>query len=386
MLRKYSNTIPFAALFVIMVAMYILMDTGVSIPFKTVLRWVFPALMLFIAGLSNGKKFVLLPNATYFFMLVYFAVTIIVCSPVVFYSWQRLISLMLIIGAFATYYSLLSKRRMLDQVVKYIGAVSVVYGIVNFLFLNQAMSGRSRGITGNPNSLGLEANISLAFVIYFFAKAKPKHKKYWIILMITNSISAILAGSRTGFVLLVLNFLYLFVGISQMRRKWLPVVIAALLLAVFFLLPNEVLMKVPGLDRLITQGTDRGELWKYAFSVFLQKPWLGHGYGAVNTTTSIKVSEGMGYHSSYLTIMVETGIFGLAFVFAFVIPIIVKAVKKWLADRSREMGTMLFLAIILLVSFYGESSMTSVGSTEGFLFWGTLIWLLFRLNYAGDES
>ncbi|MCR5665025.1 MAG: O-antigen ligase family protein [Oscillospiraceae bacterium] len=378
-------TIPYAALFVIVLTMYFIMDTIIRFPYKSVLRWVFPAMLLLAAGLENGKRFVLLPNAAYLFMLMYFAVTILLCSPVRYYSTQRLISLVLVVGMHATYYSLLRNRHRLDRAVVYIGMISVAYGIVNFLFLGRTVSGRSVGITGNANSLGHEANISLLFSIYFFAKSRRRDKLIWILLMLTNTVSAFLSGSRTAFVLLVINYLYFFLEVSQIRRKWMPTTIAILLLLTGFLLPREILLQVPGLDRLIIQGTDRGELWEYAWRVFLNKPLLGHGYGAVNTTTSIKVAEGMGYHSSYLTVLVETGVIGLLCVSAFVLPVIIKAGKEWLLTRSTELGTMLVLSVSFLLSFYGESSMTSVGSTEGFLFWGAITWLMFRVGYTGDR-
>ena len=40
------------------------------------------------------------------------------------------------------------------------------------------------------------------------------------------------------------------------------------------------------------------------------------------------------------------------------------------------MAVVLMIMITMVLSFWGCSAMTSVGSTEGFYFWGVFMWLL----------
>lgn len=375
--QKTKKSIPYLFWFVITAVVYISLDTKIVLPYRTILRWAFPAFLLLLSAVSGSHFRILLPGTSFLIMLFYFGLTVF-RSPIPWYSFERLISLALIVCMYCTYFSRLAELGKIDDIIRPWAALFIIYGLINLIFAGNMVSGRVAGITGNPNSLGLEAAVSTAFATMFYERAKQRGRILWGAYMIVEALLSLMSGSRTAAFLIVLIAVYFFTFIHQKRAVAIAFPVIFLLL---LLIPNDIAEKFPVLGRINELGIDRGELWAYAVSVFRQKPLFGWGYGAANTTTNIHVSEGLGYHSSYLVILVETGVVGLLLILAVIIPALVKGYLFWKKNRSADLRLMILMAIIMLLDFYGESAMTSVGSTEGFFFWGVLIWIICRTKY-----
>ena len=141
--------------------------------------------------------------------------------------------------------------------------------------------------------------------------------------------------------------------------------------------------KLPGFQRLIEEGGSRGAIWEAGISLWRQKPILGWGYGVNQELNSIKYlgyipgygDYGFAFHNSYLSVLIEAGIIGLGIVLLHYIIIILGGMKQYRKTKDITLFIMIWLCINMLLCFVGGSAMTSLGSTEGFVFWGILMWI-----------
>ena len=150
---------------------------------------------------------------------------------------------------------------------------------------------------------------------------------------------------------------------------------------------NSILMQIPGLSRFVTDGMDRGYLWDYGIMLAQDKPIWGHGYGISQTLNKLtNGTGGMAFHNSYLTVAIETGFVGLMLVIVSTLSVSLSEMKQFLKNKHNDSAVLLMLIINMLLCFYGGSAMTSVGSTEGFFFWGLMMYAIVRQTYCRIEN
>ena len=108
------------------------------------------------------------------------------------------------------------------------------------------------------------------------------------------------------------------------------------------------LVLVPALrDRLylLIQGADAGRLgiWKIAFDLFRESPWLGKGVGVFMDYMHARSDAEIQYaHNCYLQILAETGIVGFATFTWFLVEVLKKGYRT-----MRQSTSMLYTALLL---------------------------------------
>lgn len=375
--------IPLKLMYLCTVFVFVSLDSVYNIPFSMVLRWILPMLILVISYKYVGG--VVYPNRELWTLVpVIFGITILY-SIDRSYSIQRLISYLLITAMFFTYYKYVLQCGGLRNVIYYLGVFFILYQILNTIYLGN-FADRAKGITGNPNSLGLWSNIAFVFALYYYQQTKGKLKHiFFIIVMLMSIYTAIAAGSRTYTICIMINIIFSFIYIFEKKHS-LILFFGMLGLATVVFFNKDVrlwISNIQGIQRLFNEGTTRGAVWDAGLLLFKKKPILGWGYGTnqqLNTIEYLGYIEGYGdygfaFHNSYLTVMIETGIVGLIAILIHFGKIIFKGIRTYLYVRDRTLLFVLILIFNMLICFYGGSSMTSVGSTEGFFFWGLLMWV-----------
>lgn len=363
------------------VALYISLDSRFNIPGVTILRWVMPAGLLFFSISTRKGKMVLPQNSLYYVVVLLFCFASLYSISRI-YSVMRVISFALITLAFYNYFSLCKDREELLVELKIFSICFIAYGILNAVFLGDT-SHRAYGITGNPNSLGIWSNISFLSALAFFVSTQKKWIKISMLLVMgTAMMTAVLSGSRTYTVTIVMN---LFVAVLLFQKEMPPIwkILGAIVILLCIPSAMNLISKLPGIQRLQEDGLTRGELWEEGIELWKQKPVLGWGYGVstiLNTPEYIKgLSElyyGLSFHNSYLVVLMETGIIGVLFVVLLIGQQIMHLVKTFLKERDRRLAVVVMIMITMVLCFWGCAAMTSVGSTEGFYFWGVFMWLL----------
>lgn len=388
---KIKQKFPFQWIFAFTIFVYIMLDCRYSLPMNTLLRWIFPALLLILPAIKTGRLVIKQDFAYYMVLIVFGAASIY--SPYPSYSLQRLVSFIIVTSSYIVYYTYLQKKGRLESIFATIGIQFVVYELCNFIFLDYS-SRRARGITGNPNSLGVWSNVAFVFAVYFYNKShRMRYKLASAMIMVMSVITAISSGSRTYTICILLNVVVALAILLPRNKRVIYLFFISIIAFFGWEFIGEFLVNLPGIRRLFEEGTTRDMLWEAGVFLWKQHPIQGWGYGVSQKLNNFALlghlleegELGFAFHNSYLTVMIETGVIGIVAVAFYIVRVMVKGIVAYRRQNSPELLLVLSLIVTMLLCFWGGSAMTSVGSTEGFFFWGLLIWLtVYNSNMESD--
>lgn len=374
--------------YIFLVLIFISLDSTFNLPYAHLLRWVYPIILIAFISKEMGEiaypKGALWPAVAAMFLIAS------VYSINIKYSFGRVISYLIMTCFFYMFYKRQRYNNTLINIPGYLGKMFILYEIANFFTTVTGDLVRGTGITGNANSLGLWSNVAFVFSVYYFKIAKSfKIKSLYSVIAIMSVYTAIASGSRTYTLCILLNITVFFMIIFQSKIKYLVLLPAVLFISINISSIMNLLYQLPGFQRLIQEGSSRGEIWEAGISLWMQKPLFGWGYGVNQELNSIKYlgnipgygDYGFAFHNSYLSTIIEVGVIGLLIVLIHYIVILGKGVVLYLKSRNSTLFIVIWICVNMLIGFIGGSAMTSLGSTEGFVFWGLLMWVYV---YCGD--
>lgn len=200
----------------------------------------------------------------------------------------------------------------------------LVYGLFMAVILPESayLSGRFRGVTGNPNSLGIICTVFFAMFTIIHVHYKELFKR-WEVVFIYGVIllSVVLSGSRnTIFAILIFYSFSRFFKVSYLLGFTALVVLAVVyqvlitnLPAIIAALGLQEYMRVENLE----DGSSRLIAWQFALSYLKRDFLIGHGIGyevyffqTYGSDLFFKYHVG-NTHNSWLAIWLNTGIIGL---------------------------------------------------------------------------
>jgi len=244
------------------------------------------------------------------------------------------------------------------------GLVGLIFGVEVFAGaglqseLSEESLTRIRGTQSHPVTL----SIFLGFFAVLLSSLIQK-RQYGSRLLIGSLLALALVGEyftygRSGWFGLAIALAAL---IWLQGRRWLLIVGAPIVvIGLFALLPTLQ-------ERVIssaTSGNDnsffwRIRLWMYALDFFPQRPIWGSGLGTFLDYVSF--SKGFGAHSTWVGLLIESGVVGLT---AFVALMVTTWAKFWKTYREHPPGTDLFLEgimagfILMMISSIAASTWT----------------------------
>lgn len=361
-----------------------------------ILRWVFPGVLILWALLNHNGKIVRSPE-----IFVWLSVAIL---PSIFFSdykgesFIKYLSLVVILYGSYIFFSALRDRHLLIRCLDILMIVLFIYQILDFAFVIAGINsdnGRAQGITTNPNTLGIYANLAYWAIVYAMAKTKKFGLKIiYSAVLVTSVLTSIASGSRTAFVILIINILL--TGILTFRHSPLILIFigGSALVAYMFWTGKMSSLNIVALNRLLEEGgTSRTELWEAAMTIWRDYRFFGVGYTVSNLFNPIE--PGMAFHNSYISYLVETGVWGAAILSLGFARMIIRIGHSLWAYRDKfnaeinELSIACIMAILLLIAAWSESFLFAVGSTEGFTFWFLIAWILAYINqlhYEGNVS
>ncbi len=200
----------------------------------------------------------------------------------------------------------------------------LVYGLfMAFVWPETAfLAGRLRGVTGNPNSLGLICTLYFALVTMVKSHYPSLFKKQEILIIYALIIiSVILSGSRnTIFAILIFYMFSRFFKVSYLLGFSALVIVAVVyqmlisnLPTIISLLGLEQYMRVENLE----SGSSRLIAWQFVWQWLKYDYLLGHGVGYEPYFFKNYAPEFLIYyrignaHNSWLALWLNTGIIGL---------------------------------------------------------------------------
>lgn len=247
------------------------------------------------------------------------------------------------------------------------------------------LAGAWRGLTNHKNGLGGLASIALIL---------------WVHAGLTREVRLLpaLAGSAIAVTCLVLSrsstsmaasafvvlFLFVALGSPQALRRWVPQLVA-LLVVTLLVYALAILDLVPGLSLLLTPitaltdkdatFTGRTQIWSILAEHVAQRPLLGSGYGAYWTAGPVPGTESFDFvgrmgkfypgsaHNGYLEVVNDLGWVGLACLLAYLVKHVRQSLQ--LLGTDRHQGT-LYLALFFqqAITNLSESHWFSVLSID----------------------
>lgn len=365
-------------LFFVMTFVFFALNTYViKIPMAALLRWILPALII----VCSRKRASQLPSLVMYFIIAVLPSLFISINPSV--SFQKFCAFLLIFCCSYVFFGRCSSTDELEHYLEIYAKVAVLFHIANVAYVLMGRgfdSGRATGITTNANTLGVYSNIAFWAAVISYSKGKTRMLRAIYLLTAVSSIyTALLSGSRSAFVIIVLNvILFLFIRYRK-RGFFIPLII--LIIGGTFLLLSGALssLNITALKRFAEFGTDRAELWNYGIRIWKQRKYFGYGY---TLSAQKNYLVGLQFHNSYLSFLIECGLWGVAVMGFGAIDTVIKVlsfIKKEI--KSSPVVFMPFIiacAIVvdLALTAYGESFLFAVGSTEGFSFWLIMAWIL----------
>ena len=159
MIKTDKDKLPLQWAYLFAIFVSLMLDSRFSLPFNTLLRWAAPALLWFLVVIQS-RRLPLVKNGLFWIMLFWLGLSCLTGANIP-YSIERYISLLLICTTFYTYYSYLADHNKLFDAIALLGFFYVLYGVLNFFFIQWGSSQRPTGLTGNANSLGGFGNVDV---------------------------------------------------------------------------------------------------------------------------------------------------------------------------------------------------------------------------------
>lgn len=378
------NTVQNILFFITIWIFYSLNSRHLRIPNADTLRWVFLGLLIILAFVLDGS-FVLKPPTIIFFF-------IIAVLPSVFLginqkeAFIKFLSFIVVVWGGYICFSAMNSKEALEHLLKIMMFIMIAFEFqtVFYVLIGKGYDGsRMTGITTNSNTQGVYSNLAFLASFYWFGKCKGFKKIFFALVMLVSVYTAVASGSRTAFVTIFLNAVaawFIIFRKSVFRFVILLPVLAFLVLAVT---GNLGVLGIEALNRLISkeEGTSRGELWTNGIRIWKQNLFFGCGY-ELSTYLNID-ANGFHYpfHNSYISILAETGLWGvIVFGFGFIKDII-NIVKVFISDIKESSEITLFILcfvmmVELLIAAWSESFLFAVGSTEACTFWMLFTWAI----------
>ena len=381
MQKKNTNILYEIILFCTIWVYYSLSARYIGFSVYSILRWVFPVLLVGVAILLNKGNITVPPMLFWWFSLGVLLPSVLGADPVT--SIVKYISWVLIFYGSYVYFMQLRTKEGMHQCLSLLCVVLVVFQLFNFVFAALGLNivgGRGTGITTNANVLGIYSNLAFWAGIYWNRQTKNGGiKLVWLAYLATTVYTMIASGSRTAFIVMVFNNLMLAFLFLKKREYFWALVGVTSVLAVLAISGKLNFLGISAVQRLSEEGgTQRTELWESGLNVWRENKLLGVGYtvsAMFNTAT-----KDMVFHNSYLSFLAECGLWGVCFLLIGIVPVILQIGhhfrKRQFIKSHPQFSIACAMLISLAISAWSESFVFAVGSTEGFTFWFLMAWLM----------
>lgn len=348
----------------------------------SILRWVLPVVLFLIAARSNRWN---VPIPTSYIIL--FGIAVIpsfIQSVELSTSVSKAISFVLITYCFYVFFFNSNSQEELESNLRLAFGCILLFQVFNIVFcaigLGDDGSGRYMGFTTNANTLGIYSNLAFWAAYYYYKHYKGIVKCFAIFMLVSSVILALLSGSRSGFVMIMLNVIIaaLLNSYSVLARGLIIVTVGVTL---YLMLSGHLDLNITALDRLLAEGgTGRGDIWDTGIRVWQDNPIFGCGYRASRFLNDSVGNEAMDFHNSYLSLLAEIGVWGVFWMILGVFPAVIRLIRQGINVFSRRhVSSFLiagFMIASLLINAWSESFLFSVGSAEAFVFWMLFDWMI----------
>ncbi|WP_370617612.1 O-antigen ligase family protein [Mumia sp. Pv 4-285] len=208
---------------------------------------------------------------------------------------------------------------------------------------------RATGTFENPNLFASYLYISLGITLAVWVISR---KPLLIAALVPQVVALALTGSRAAVLAAVVALtVVVLAALWQRTARRALVRVAALAIAstltLLFVFPA--LLATPSVDRIgsgwaAASSDERFGLWRDALDMWEAHPFLGAGVGQYQTWEGVGLPPGVApiAHSTYLSLLAETGVLGIMCFLGIVLPVVVLLVRK--VARTRDAVSAFLLA------------------------------------------
>jgi hypothetical protein len=245
-----------------------------------------------------------------------------------------------------------------------------------------------RGLTGNPNMLGMLASMGLPYAVWrVYSSGRPRapHRVYLVSigLLIALVLIELYSMSRASF--LVMGCILILYLLAQQKRRQAKYVLAIIMVAAVALLaaPDSIHDNFwrfaqkgnPSADILFSRRT----LWEASYEQALKGGWFGGGYGVTIGETEFgggltAFGYGREKGNTQLAIMEELGLIGLGLYGLLLASLLVHLARTFKRIQTRDdkvaFGIVAGAILGMTVNSVFEAWWVAPGSPECSYFWG----------------
>jgi O-antigen ligase len=252
--------------------------------------------------------------------------------------------------------------------------VAVMSAVFNYLNSNTSYVHYERYTPGltHPDGFGFVVALGIPVAWYLAGPASPHQRG---LLRIVNYayipvalFGIALSGTRTALIACIPGMVFGLASLTSLRLPTRIAIFVALIASLYFLAP--IVAPLRSFERLrttqaeATQGnlSGRSDQWRESLASFAERPILGVGsnmFRSVNT-------QGKVAHNSFLSVLIELGLIGLALFGAIVMIAVIHALRQPGWHR-------MFCLVILLVWAIGASALTWEDRKTTWLFMGMVV-------------
>ena len=259
--------------------------------------------------------------------------------------------------------------------------------------------GRYTGLGFNPNDLSLTLALSLPISMYLAVRDESLRGRVAIYAMhMAMALGAILISASRGPLLAASGLLilvpFVFALLKPMQKTVTATVASLLLVAMIFMVPKSSWARLSTIGQEVSSGTlnERTMIWTAGWTVFGQQPFGGVGTGAF--AAAVEHNLGMGFtnadstsnthdvelvaHNTFVSVLVETGVIGLALFLSILLALTLCAWKFPTLERA-------FWFSLLAVWLIGVSSLTWENRKPTWFLFGVLAAAGVQLPFVSND-
>ena len=247
--------------------------------------------------------------------------------------------------------------------------------IQTYLRGKETLYQRYAGSGFDPNDLGLLLALSLPLSLYL-SVTERRRALIWVyrIQFVVTVLAIGLTGSRAALMATFVALLYvpLVLARTTFRKRFALLLVTAIVIgsAVAFV-PATSWKRWGGTGKELAQGTwgARRIIWSAGLELFHTSPIVGIGAGAFAAGTERILGQGEVAHNTFLSVLVEEGVIGLALLVAVLLSLVLPALRLPRLERDLWLVVMATWAV-------GVSSLTWENRKPTWLLFGLLAgWL-----------
>lgn len=198
-------------------------------------------------------------------------------------------------------------------------------------------------------------SVMLTLAIPMAAYLSTQSTQKWIKILYALSIPTIvfavfLTGTRTASIIAIIGVLYwlfTFRKASFRIKSTFIILFITSLIAVFTFAPKESVDRIISTGESISSGTlnNRTVIWRGSIEQWKKSPIVGHGIGSLGYTLSTQHVEYDSAHNTFIHIMTENGLIGLAIYLLIIISIIYYSMQTSLSEKAFLMSLLLMILV-----------------------------------------